>query len=369
MHVLYIYKDYYPVLGGIENHLRVLAEGMAARGHRITVLVTSTTRHTQVNQIDNLTIIKAARHLHAASTPVSLHMLLYARQMREIDIVHVQMPYPPGDLAALAVPQHPPLIVSYQSDIVRQRRLLRLYGPLLHLTLSRAACILASSPAYIHSSPWLRRHAARCEVFPLSVDPARFASADPIAVAALRQRYGTPLVLFVGRLRYYKGLHVLLQAVSRLHSNAQVLLVGSGPEEARLREQARDLQIRERVHFLGDVSDTELPAIYHAANVLVLPSHLRAEAFGIVQLEAQAAGLPVVCTELGTGTSYITRHGSTGFVVPPDDPAALARALDVLLENPLLARQMGAAGRTRAESEFSHSLLLDRLEDLYSRYQ
>jgi rhamnosyl/mannosyltransferase len=136
-----------------------------------------------------------------------------------------------------------------------------------------------------------------------------------------------------------------------------------------LHEQAHDLQIRARVHFLGDVPDTELPAIYHAANVLVLPSHLRAEAFGIVQLEAQAAGLPVVCTELGTGTSYITQHGSTGFVVPPGDPAALARALDVLLENPLLACQMGAAGQARAKTEFSHSLLLDRLENLYSRYQ
>jgi rhamnosyl/mannosyltransferase len=114
------------------------------------------------------------------------------------------------------------------------------------------------------------------------------------------------------------------------------------------------------------VSDAELPAVYHAADVFVLPSHLRAEAFGIVQLEAQAAGLPVVCTELGTGTSYITHHGITGFVVPPADPPALARALDVLLANPALAQQMGAQGKARAYAEFSHERMLQRYLELYA---
>lgn len=109
--------------------------------------------------------------------------------------------------------------------------------------------------------------------------------------------------------------------------------------------------------------------MYHAADVFVLPSHLRAEAFGIVQLEAQAAGLPIVCTELGTGTSYITQHGETGFVVPPANPAALAQALNVLLANPELARHMGAAGRRRAMQEFSHQRLVERMEQVYFAVQ
>lgn len=365
MHILHLYKDYYPVLGGIENHVRVLAEGLAARGHQVTVLVTNTAPRDLVERQGNLTIIKAARLLHVASTPLSLHMLWHAARLKGVDVVHLQFPYPPADLAALAVPRRPPLVISYQSDIVRQQTILRFYRYLLKATLNRAARIVASSPAYIASSPWLQPHAERCVVSPLSVDLARFATPDPHAVAALRARYGTPLLLFVGRLRYYKGLHFLIEALTRMEQPAQALLVGCGPEEQRLREQAHTAGVAGRVHFAGEVSDEELPAVYGAADVFVLPSHLRSEAFGIVQLEAQAAGLPVVCTELGTGTSYITREGITGFVVPPADPPALAHSLDRLLADPQMARQMGAAGRARAAQEFSHPRMIERIEQIY----
>jgi rhamnosyl/mannosyltransferase len=203
-------------------------------------------------------------------------------------------------------------------------------------------------------------------VVPYGIDLSRFAVPDAAAVAALRQRYGEPLLLFVGRLRYYKGLHFLLAALPLLRRPAHLLLVGIGPEEQRLRALVQALGLDDRVHFLGEVSDAELPAVYRAADVFVLPSHLRAEAFGIVQLEAQAAGLPVVCTELGTGTSYVTQHGITGLVVPPADPPALARALDVLLANPTLARQMGAQGQARAHAEFSHERMLQRYLEVYA---
>lgn len=377
MHILHIYKDYYPVLGGIENNMKALVEGLAGRGHRVTVLVTNTTPHDEVWHERSQTVIKAGRLLHLASTPLSARMLLHARRLTGVDVVHLHFPYPPGDLAALAIPNRPPLVITYHSDIVRQQLLLRVYGPLLHRTLDRAARIVATSPAYIASSPWLRPRAACCAVVPLSVDPDRFAAPDAAAVAALRARYGgkagasvgfsqrVPLLLFVGRLRYYKGLHILLEALAQLQTKAQLLIVGSGPERHRLQAQAHAAGLAERVHFLDDVSDADLPVVYAAADVFVLPSHLRAEAFGIVQLEAQAAGLPIVCTELGTGTSFITRHGVTGFVVPPADPRALARALDVLLANPALAQQMGLAGRARAVQEFSHTRMVERMERVY----
>ncbi len=373
MHIVHLYKDYYPVLGGIENHVRVLAEGLAERGHQITVLTTNRGPRDEVLRQGNLTVIKAGRILHMASTPISPSMLLHARRIADADLVHLHFPYPPGDLAYRALPRRPPLLVYYHSDIVRQQLLLRLYGPLLRRTLDQATRIVASSPAYIASSPWLRPRSSRCRVVPLSVDVARFTSPNPAAVAALRTRYAQPysreipsLLLFVGRLRYYKGLHILIEALSHLRRSAHLLIVGSGPEEQRLKAQVQALGLGQRVHFLGDVADADLPNVYAAAQVFVLPSHLRAEAFGIVQLEAQAAGLPIVCTELGTGTSYITRHGITGFVVPPADPIALAGALDVLLSNPALARTMGAAGRERALHEFSHARMITRMEELYT---
>lgn len=369
MHILHLYKDYAPVLGGIENHIKVLAEGLGNRGHRVTVLVTNTAPYDSTEQYGNVTIIKAARLLHVASTPLSWRMVWHAQKVEDVDVIHVHFPYPPADVVALFVRGHPPMVVTYHSDIVRQKMLLRAYSPLLRYTLDHAARIVCTSPAYIHSSPWLRSRSDRCVVSPLSVDLARFAKPRREAVEALRARYGAPLVLFVGRLRYYKGLHFLLEALGCMRSRAKVLLVGTGPEEQRLRELAQALGVAERVYFLGEVSDEELPALYGAADVFVLPSHLRSEAFGIVQLEAQAAALPVVCTELGTGTSAITHHGRTGFVVPPANPNALAQALDVLVCNPDMARHMGVAGRQRAEQEYSHSRMVERMEHIYQDVQ
>lgn len=363
MHIIQIYKDYYPVLGGIENHVRDLSEALAARGHRVTVLATSQDGATLVEQPrPGLTLIKAGRALHLASTPISPQMLRLARSLRG-DTIHLHFPYPPGDLAAMLVPNRPPLVVTYHSDIVRQRTLLRAYGPLLDLTLRRAARVIATSPNYLASSPFLRRYAAKCSIIPLGIDAARFACPDAGGVAELRARYGGALLLFVGRLRYYKGLHILIEALRA--TTAELLIAGSGPERARLESQAKQAGVAPRVHFLGDIPDDDLPALYQAADLFVLPAHLRAEALGLAQIEALASGVPCVSTELGTGTSYVNRHGETGLVVPPGDPAALAQAINALLADPDLRRRMGEAGRRRVAALFTRERMVDANEAVY----
>jgi rhamnosyl/mannosyltransferase len=363
MHILQLYKDYYPVLGGIENHVRDLSEGLAARGHQVTVLVTNLANRTVVERPrPGLTIVKAARALHLASTPFSLASGRLAAGLRP-DIVHLHFPYPPGDLIYRRLPGRLPLVVTYHSDIVRQQTLLRAYRPLLELTLRHAARILPTSPNYMVSSPFLRRFVARCSVVPLGIDTARFAHADPRQLAAIRARYDAPLLLFVGRLRYYKGLHILLDALPSVR--AQLLIGGSGPERARLEAQAARLGVAQRVHFLGDIPDGDLPVLYHAADMFVLPAHLRAEALGLAQIEALASGLPCVSTELGTGTSFANLHGRTGLVVPPSDPAALAEAINALLADPEMRERFGAAGRARATELFSQPRMLDAVEAVY----
>jgi rhamnosyl/mannosyltransferase len=386
VHILQLYKDYYPVLGGIENHVRDLSEALAARGHHVTVLATSLERRTLIERPrPGLTVIKAARAAHLASTPISVEQLRWARRLRA-DIAHLHFPYPPGDLAYLALPARPPLVITYHSDIVRQQLLLRAYGPLLEWTLRRSARIIATSPNYVVSSPWLRRHAAKCMVIPLGIDVDRFGRTDPAKVAEIRESVvrgqwsdaGSPkdratdyglrttdygLLLFVGRLRYYKGLHVLLEAMPTIP--ARLLIGGSGPEQARLAAQAAALGVADRVHFLGDISDEHLPALYQAADVFVLPAHLRAEALGLSQIEALASGVPCVSTELGTGTSFANLHGETGLVVPPDDAAALARAINTLLADPDLRRRMGEAGRRRVAELFSRERMVAGNEAVY----
>ena len=358
LRIVQIYKDYAPVVGGIENHVRALAEGLAARGHDVTVLVTNQTRRTETIRINGVRVIKAARMAHLASTPLSLDLILQARHLRA-DVVNLHMPYPPGDLAALAIDA--PLVVTYHSDIVRQQRLLQIYRLLLNRTLRRAVRIIATSAPYIQSSSFLRQYAEKCRVVPLSVDTERFINVVSDAATDVRQRHGIDpharVVLAVGVLRYYKGLHILLDAMRQV--DATLLLVGDGPEHERLEQSAAEHGIAERVRFAGHVADNDLSAYYHAADVFVLASHLRAEAFGIVLLEAMASGLPIVSTELGTGTSVVNQHGKTGFVVPPADPHALARALQVLLHNDELRHAMGKQARERVLAHYTHDQMID----------
>ncbi len=368
LRIVQIYKDYAPVAGGIENHVRALAEGLAARGHDVTVLVTSRSRRTEINGINGVRVIKGARLLHVASTPLSLDLIFQALRLHA-DVVNLHMPYPPGDLAALA--SNAPVVVTYHSDIVRQRRLLQFYRPLLHMSLRHAARIIATSAPYIESSPFLRRYVNKCRVVPLSVDATRFAHVSPEAVAMVRQRHtidpGARVVLSVGVLRYYKGLHILLDAMRHVH--ATLLVVGDGPERERLEQIAAKYGIAERIRFANRVADQDLPVYYHAADMFVLASHLRAEAFGIVLLEAMASGLPVISTQLGTGTSVANHHGATGFVVPPADPYALARAIQVLLANDDLRHRMGQQGRERVLAHYTHDRMIDGTLAVYEEAQ
>lgn len=363
MHILQVYKDYYPVLGGMENHLRIISEGLAARGHTVTALVSNTYPKTMIERVNGVTIIKAGQWLRRASTPISPRLVTLGWRI-PADLIHLHHPFPPGDLVYWSRRQRLPLVITHHSDIVRQQRLLQAYRPLLVRTLQAAQRIIATSPQYIQSSPWLRPHAAKCQVIPLSVDVERFTRANPTTVAELKGRYGSPFLLFVGRFRHYKGLHILLQALQAVPA-AQLVLVGSGPEEARLRQVAQQLGVTQRIHWAGDVADEHLPAYYAAADIFVLPAHLRAEAFGIVQLEALAAGLSIVSTELGTGTSYVNQNRETGLIVPPADPGALAQAINYLLANPELRTRFGAAGQRRAREHFSPTRMLDALERVY----
>ncbi|MEM7582506.1 MAG: glycosyltransferase [Acidobacteriota bacterium] len=362
MHVVHVYKDYPPVMGGIENHVRMLAEGQARRGLRVTVLVTARDYRPSVERENGVAIIRVARLGEIASTPLSWQLIRRLRGL-EADVIHLQFPYPMGEVAALLSRKPRGLVISYQSDIVRQRWLGRLYRPLMHRVLARADRILTSSEAYLWSSKVVSRYAAKTKVVPLGVDLERFAKPSLASVKALRYRWPGPLMLFVGRLRYYKGLEYLLEAMARL--DATLLIVGRGPMEAQWKRLAAKSEAAQRIRFVGDVSDRELPNYYAAADVFVLPSSQRSEAFGLVQAEAMASGTPVVTTDLGTGTSFVNRHGETGWVVPAADPISLAKAIERLLKDDNLRHDMGAKAQARARAIFDAEKMVDRVIEVY----
>ncbi len=379
--VLHVYKDYYPpVLGGIEKHLHVLAHLQAAQGLDVTVLVTNpapfprgmrtiTSSERPTEEGDRrVRIIRAARLFTVASTPISLAQA-WKQLHLEADIVHLHFPYPPGEVVNYLGGKAKATVITYHSDVIRQRVILRLYRPLLWRVLKRADAIIASSPGYVESSPFLSRLRERVRVIPLGIDLTPFLGVSRERAKRHRRRLlgnrEVPIVLFVGRLRYYKGVDVLLRALAHV-PEAELWIVGTGPQGEEWKQLARTLGLGERVHFLGDVPEGDLPLYYAAADLFVLPSVSRAEALGLVLMEAMASGIPVISTELGTGTSFVNVHGETGLVVPAGDVQALAAAMRDLLAQPEVRARMGRAARERAMREFRADLMAARITEVYT---
>lgn len=356
MNILHLYKDYFPVLGGIENHIKILAEAQAAAGHRVTVLVCNPGRRTRVETLDGVRVIKAGRLTTIASMPLSLSQPVALARLRP-DVAHVHSPYPLGEAANWLLSRARATVITHHSDIVRQRAWLRLYGPLLRRVLRAADRIIATSPRYVETSPWLRPVREKCVVIPNSVDHTRF-------TPPTNQLTNQPTLLFTGRLRYYKGLDTLLQALPSL-PGVCLIIVGDGPMRGEWERLTDVLALRDRVAFAGEVPDEDLPSHYHAADIFVLPANARAEAFGIVLLEAMASGLPCITTEVGTGTSWVVQDGVTGLVVPPRNPQALAHAIQELLDNPERRAAIGRAARVRIEAEFTPKRMIARVQAVY----
>ncbi len=364
MHILHVYKDYPPVIGGIEHHVRTLAEAQAGQGHAVTVLVTRPARGATSEAIEGgVRVIRAQRLATVASTPLSPALAARLADL-EPDVTHLHSPYPVGEGAWL-VAGRSPMVLTYHSDVVRQRFLGKLWAPCLRRVLARADRILATSPNYVESSPFLRPHRGKIEIVPLGVDPRRFTGIDRAEARTTYSPRGEPTLVFVGRLRYYKGLHVLIQALGDL-PGVRLLVVGSGPLTESLHEQAKASGVAERIAWLGDVAETELPRVLAAGDLYVLPAIARSEAFGIALVEALASGLPAVTTDVGTGTSYVNLDGVTGRIVPPDDPIALAAAIRALVADEAGRLAMGKAARARALAEFTAETMVARVGRVYA---
>jgi rhamnosyl/mannosyltransferase len=384
MRVLQIYKDFYPpVCGGIERHLHDLVTGLPPLGVHCDVLVAARARRSSEeffpsNGAAPARLVKVGEWGRVLSAPLAPGFATWLRRLApQYDLLHFHFPNPPAEIGWLLSGARAPYVVTYHSDIVRQRVSARLCRPLQERFLSRAARILVPSPQLLASSPQLSALRSRCAVVPFGVDPASFQSTPDIlrASAELRARVAggdarAVVFLFAGKFRYYKGLPVLLEALVRVRArgpDARLLLVGEGPEEKSLRALAARLALTPHVHFLPHTSDAGLIACYHAADVFVLPSVARSEAFGLVLLEAMACGKPVISTELGTATSWVNENGRTGLVVMPGDAAALAAAIELLAQDAELRARFGTAGRERVRQHFPRLRMLEAVREQYFR--
>jgi glycosyltransferase involved in cell wall biosynthesis len=364
MNVLHLGKFYPPAKGGMETILALICE-RTAQHVKNRVFVANASASTVEERHGSIEVLRVAALTRIGAVAVCPR-LPFDLAREEADVIVLHEPNPMALVAYFVARPKGRLIVWYHSDVIRPSWRYRLfYRPFLRFALSRAARIVVSSPALGASAPELQDFQAKCTVIPFGIEARSHDALGAIARRAedIRREANQPIVLFVGRLVPYKGVDVLLEALKGL--NAIALIVGQGPLRAGLEKQARELGVFDQVRFLGSVGDEELAALYRACNVFVLPSVTRQEAFGVVQLEAMAAGKPIVSTDLGTGVGWVNRDGETGYVVPPRDARALRDALGRLLDDENLQKSMGDAAAKRVRAEFTLERMIDDTLSVY----
>jgi rhamnosyl/mannosyltransferase len=367
LRICHLGKYYPPASGGIETHVRTIAQAQVRMGASVTVYCFQhENAPTSREQDGAVEVVRFHRQATLGKLDLSIGMVSALARV-DADVIHVQVPNPAAVLALLLARPRVPVVVTYQSDVVRQKLLARLFLPLERLFYRRVRLILTTSPTYPAGSRFLVGLRDRLAVLPMGIDlePYRRPSArHREAAEALRQRFGRPLWLACGRLVYYKGLLTAVRALSRTPGTLQV--VGDGPEQAALEAEAQRLGVRDRIVFVGAVPYQEIVPYYLAADAFWFPSNARSEAFGLVQVEAMACGCPVINTALfGSGVAWVSPHEVSGLTVPVDDPEAFAAAAHRLLEEPGLRAHLSGGAQARAQSEFDHRVMAERSMVLY----
>ena len=361
MNVLQVNKFYYPVVGGIEHVVQNIAEGLPNQ-YQMRILAARPKGLGGSERYNSVDVKKTSSLGVAISVPLTPTFPLQLRaEARNADIVHHHLPNPLSTVSQLtAGTGDSTVIATYHSDIVRQAAALKVYRPVLDRFLDRVDRILVTSERLLDQSAILEPYENKCSIVPLSVDLDAIDAENP---PELDIDTTGPIILFAGRLNYYKGVGYLVDAMGEIE--ATLLVAGDGERRSALEQRARERGVDDQIHFLGYVSDTKLASAYRAADLFVLPSVEPSEAFGIVQLEAMARELPVVNTSLPTGVPWVSQDGETGLTVPPRDATALADAVNVLLEEDERRHRYGEQARKRVERLFTREKMIGNIQTIY----
>lgn len=368
--IVHFGKYYSPDLGGIESVTLSIAKGAVSAGHAVTVICFEKTPAPQEEVLDGVSVVRVPIEKLVSSQPLGLKYFSKCLSIaRGSDIVHLHAPNMLGALCALLINRKTRLLVHWHSDVINKGCLGSLIRPLEWALLRRADCIVATSPVYANFSKTLGPFKKKIKIVPIGVPDAKPAGSDMTLPPHLEQRVkGSKIILAVGRLVPYKGFSTLIEAVKILSTNAVVVIAGGGPLENDLRKAVEVANVSGRVILTGRVSDAVLHALFDRATLYCLSSTDRAEAFGVVLLEAMAYGLPIVATKIpGSGVSWVNQHGITGFNVPVKEPICLARACNEILASSELRQRLGRNARQRFLSEFTENVSISRMLTIYDQ--
>lgn len=358
---------FWPVRGGIEKVMYEFATGLSQRGVHCDMLTAA------CQGAGGITTLKGGARLitcrtwcKVAATMIAPSMITQLRsRIHDYSVVHVHHPDPMAALALRLSGYKGKVVLHWHSDIVKQKRFLKLYIPLQRWLLRRADLIVGTTPAYISGSPYLHSVRHKTTSLPIGIEPIK---PDFEGAERIRRQYGGRRIVFaLGRLVPYKGFDYLIRAAQYLGNNYVILIGGVGPLEDYLYQQIAACKVAGRVRLLGYVPDSLLPAFYSASSLFCLSSVQKTEAFGIVQLEAMSCGRPVVATNIsGSGTSWVNAHGVSGLNVDPCDPEQLADAILFLTRDEATYKHYSEQARLRYENVFTKEKMIDKLLDIYA---
>ena len=365
MKVLHFYRTYFPdTQGGLEEAIRQICLNTIPFGVESRVLTISAKPSLDPIELAEAKVYQVKKHGELASCTVGLGAIKKYRELAEwADVIHLHYPWPFADIVRLLSPNNTPSVLTYHSDIIRQLLLKRIYAPLESRYLASMNRIVSTSPNYLAGSATLQSMQHKVQTIPLGIDGNSYPQVGSDQLEKCRSQFGQGFFLFVGVLRYYKGLNILIEAMAG--SSSMLLIAGIGPMQSKLKRQVKRLGLS-NVRFLGYVSDEDKVALLQLCCAVVLPSHLRSEAFGVALLEGAMMAKPMISAEIGTGTSYVNTHGETGLVVKAGSSDALREAMTYLAENSEVAQTMGVAARKRYQKLFSGEKLGESYYTLYT---
>ena len=369
MKILQIGK-FYPIRGGVEKVMYDMMLGLAARNVHCDMLCATTEDHPggvlTINQYAK--VIAIPTQIKFAATMIAPKMIVILRRIaKDYDIIHIHHPDPMASLALFLSGYKGKVILQWHSDILKQKMLLKLYGPLQEWLIKRANLITGTTPVYVEQSPFLSKVQHKVDYIPIGVDPMH---PDAANVRLIRQKYqGKKLILSVGRLVEYKGYKYLIEAARHLDTKHQIVIGGKGPLKEELQELIIQLGVQDRVELIGFVSDEELADYYGACDIFCLSSILKTEAFAIVQIEAMSCAKPIISTDIpGSGVSWVNADGESGLIVEIENPRALADAIRHITENDENYAKLSAGSQHRYQQLFTRNRMIDKCLQLYDRF-
>lgn len=364
--ILQVNKLYYPDIGGIERTVQHIAEGLKDKTE-MSVLVCQPKGHGVTEEINGVVVQRCGSLGTLFSMPISLSFLWQLRRKsKEQDILQFHAPFPLGDLACLLSGYRGKVVLYWHSDVVKQKRLMFLYRPIMETFLKRVDAIIVGADGVMKGSSYLGPYQNKCITIPFAVNEEIEKKGKQYLNEAIPSRSKYCRFLFVGRLVYYKGIDILLQAFTMIN-NAELTVIGCGNLEGKLRRYVEEYGMSDRIHFLGKVEEEQLYHAFSSCDVFVLPSIEKSEAFGLVQLEAMAYGKPVINTNLPSGVPEVSIHGITGLTVKPGNVRELGDAMQWFIDHPEERCTMGTEARKRLESSYTIQVMSNKVLDLYER--